>query len=140
MDAESIIKHLGLQPHPEGGHYKEIYSNPEGFNGRPYCTSIYFLLKAGETSHWHKVDAAEVWAYHAGASLALEVAVTGGPNKLIWLGSDLLEGQQPQAIVPANAWCSAKSLGDWTLVGCIVAPGFQFSGFELAAVGWWPNE
>lgn len=136
---ETIITALGLQPHPEGGHYAETFRDAaEG--GRGHSTAIYFLLRRGEKSAWHRVrDAAEVWHFHAGAPLRLELAGPGGGNrKLHVLGPDLVAGERPQAVVPANWWQSAESLGDWTLVGCTVAPGFDFAAFELAAPGWEP--
>jgi uncharacterized protein len=138
VNAESIIRLLDLQPHPEGGHFRETFRDPREENGRSVSTAIYFLLAKGERSHWHRVDAAEIWHWYAGAPLALrvnagEVAVT------LRLGTDLAAGERPQGVVPAGAWQSAESLGDWTLVGCTVAPGFEFSGFELAAPGWLPE-
>ena len=107
--------------------------------GRPASTAIYFLLSRGERSHWHRVDAAEVWHWHAGAPLELEIAPAGGRREHLMLGCDLDAGERPQAIVPARAWQAAQSLGDWTLVGCTVAPGFEFSKFELAPKGWQPG-
>ena len=136
--APEIISALGLKPHPEGGHYRETFRDPRQVEGRAASTAILFLLASGERSHWHRVDAAEIWHWYAGAPLALrvnagEVAVT------LRLGTDLAAGERPQGVVPAGAWQSAESLGDWTLVGCTVAPGFEFSGFELAAPGWLPE-
>ena len=108
--------------------------------GRAASTAIYFLLARGERSHWHKVDAAEGWHYHAGAPLKLEIAASAqGPVERLTLGPDIAAGQRPQAIVPAHAWQAAQSLGDWTLVGCTVAPGFEFKGFELARKDWQPG-
>lgn len=127
--AADIIRLLGLQPHPEGGHYRETFRDPRMVDGRSAGTAIYFLLAAGEWSHWHRVDAAEIWHFHAGAPLALEIEGQG----VLTLGVDLTAGQRPQAVVPTGAWQAARSLGDWTLVGCTVAPGFEFAGFELAA-------
>jgi uncharacterized protein len=137
MNADDIIALLKLQPHPEGGHYRETFRDSATVNGRAASTAIYFLLKRGERSHWHRVDAVETWHYHAGAPLRLEIADAGG-RETITLGADLAAGQRPQGIVPMNAWQAAESLGDWTLVGCTVAPGFEFSGFELAPKGWAP--
>ena len=109
-------------------------------DGRAASTAIYYLLARGERSHWHKVDAAEVWHYYAGSALLLETAASGhGPIERVTLGADLAAGERPQAVVPAHAWQAAESLGDWTLVGCTVAPGFEFAGFELAAKGWAPG-
>jgi uncharacterized protein len=126
--AADIIRRLALQPHPEGGHYRETFRDPRTVDGRSVGTAIYFLLAAGERSHWHRVDAAEIWHFHAGAPLALEIE---GQGEVI-LGVDLAAGQRPQAVVPTAAWQAARSLGDWTLVGCTVAPGFEFAGFEMA--------
>jgi uncharacterized protein len=137
---ETIIAALGLQPHPEGGHYAETFRDaPEG--GRGHSTAIYFLLRRGQKSAWHRVrDAAEVWHFHAGAPLKLALAgPDGGRPETQVLGADLLAGERPQAVVPANWWQSAESLGDWTLVGCTVAPGFDFAAFELAAPDWEPE-
>ena len=139
MDADRVIATLGMQPHPEGGHYVETWRGPDGADGRATATAIYFLLCAGERSHWHRVDASETWLHHAGAPLALRVTeAAGGPILEHLLGSDLAAGERPQAIVPVGAWQSAESNGDWTLVSCIVAPGFEFDGFELAPPGWSP--
>jgi uncharacterized protein len=135
--AESIIRLLGLEPHPEGGHFRETFRDPRQVDGRSVSTAIYFLLACGERSRWHRVDAAEIWHWYAGATLVLEVSA-GTDTETIRLGNDLAAGERPQAVVPAGAWQSARSLGDWTLVGCTVAPGFAFSGFELAPPGWTP--
>jgi predicted cupin superfamily sugar epimerase len=108
-------------------------------DGRERSTAIYFLLKAGERSHWHRVDAVEVWHFHAGSPLLLRIAWEGAPVHTIRLGPDLANGESPQGIVPARAWQSAETLGDWTLVGCTVAPGFRFDGFERAPTGWEPG-
>jgi len=132
MTADQIIAHLNLSPHPEGGWYRQTWSANDG--PRASGTAIYFLLKAGETSHWHRVDAGEVWHYNAGASLVLKRATcAAGPAKHDRLGPDLAAGEYPQLIVEPGHWQSAKTTGDWTLVGCTVSPGFQFDGFELAA-------
>lgn len=132
-EAQEIVRRLGLAPHPEGGHYREIHRDVPAEGGRGAVTSIYFLLAAGERSHWHRVDATEIWHFHAGAALELAIAETeGGEVVRHRLGSDLAAGEVPQAIVPPNAWQSATSLGAWTLVGCTVAPAFDFAGFELA--------
>ncbi len=132
--AEAIIRTLGLAPHPEGGWYGETFRDSAvDQNGRPRCTAIYFLLEAHQTSAWHKVDATEIWLWHAGAPLRLSIAAElGGPVEDATLGPDLAAGQRPQGVVPAHAWQSARSLGAWTLVSCVVAPGFSFDGFELA--------
>lgn len=130
--AQEIVRRLGLEPHPEGGHYREIHRDVPADGGRGAVTSIYFLLSAGERSHWHRVDATEIWHFHAGAALRLEIAEAAGDVIRHRLGPDLAAGEVPQAVVPPNAWQSAQSLGDWTLVGCAVAPAFDFAGFELA--------
>lgn len=139
MTADEIISYLGLKPHPEGGHYSETYRDAEPVGGRAHSTAIYYLLKVGERSHWHRVDAAEIWHYHAGSPLALSIAETkGGPVNELVLGIDLHSGARPQGVVPKGNWQAARSLGDWTLVGCTGAPGFDFSGFEMAPEGWSP--
>ncbi|MCP1847170.1 MULTISPECIES: cupin domain-containing protein [unclassified Bradyrhizobium] len=138
LSAADIIARLALQPHPEGGHYRETFRDARGdANGRAHSTAIYFLLARGERSHWHRIDAVEMWHYYAGAPLTLRIAQDGGPHS-ITLGPDVARGEQPQAIVPAHAWQAAESNGDWTLVGCTVAPGFEFAKFELAPKGWEP--
>jgi uncharacterized protein len=136
---ERIIAELGMQPHPEGGHYAETFRDaPDG--GRGHSTAIYFLLRRGEKSAWHRVkDAAEVWHFYAGSPLRLDLADPEGRNRTaLVLGADLASGERPQAVVPASWWQSAESLGEWTLVGCTVAPGFDFSAFEMAEPGWEP--
>jgi uncharacterized protein len=137
LQADDIIALLELKPHPEGGHYRETFRDGATVNGRAASTAIYFLLKRGERSRWHRVDAVETWHYYAGASLRLEIA-DGTTRDAIVLGANLAAGERPQAIVPLKAWQAAESRGDWTLVGCTVAPGFDFSGFELAPKGWEP--
>ena len=139
LSADAVIRELGLQPHPEGGHFRETFRDAPGPNGRAHSTAIYYLLKAGERSHWHRVDAAEAWHFYSGAPLMLRIAPEVGPETILRLGADLRAGEIPQAIVPAGAWQSATSLGAWTLVGCTVAPGFRFEGFEIAPVGWEPG-
>jgi predicted cupin superfamily sugar epimerase len=139
QSVDEIIRLLGLQPHPEGGHFRETFRDPRQVDGRSASTAIYFLLAAGECSHWHRVDAAEVWHFYAGAALELSIAEARVPS-VIALGAALAAGQRPQAVVPAMAWQSARSLGAWTLVGCTVAPGFEFAGFELAPMGWTPGD
>lgn len=136
--ADQVIARLGLRPHPEGGHYVETYrSRPDG-TGRGACTAIYYLLKAGERSHWHRVDAAEIWTWHAGAPLRLSIADPAARE--LTLGGDVLAGQHPQAVVPPHAWQAAEPLGEWALVSCVVAPAFDFAGFEMAPPGWRPDE
>ncbi|TXJ28217.1 MAG: cupin domain-containing protein [Afipia sp.] len=139
LTASDIISRLGLQPHPEGGHYRETFRDARTIeDGRAASTAIYFLLARGERSHWHRVDAVEIWLYHAGDPLNLHIA-DGSGERTIQLGTNLAAGEQPQAIVPAHAWQAAESTGDWTLVSCTVAPGFDFKTFELAPPGWSPS-
>jgi hypothetical protein len=139
--AAAIIARLELKPHPEGGHYRETFRDTRAdVNGRSVSTAIYFLLARGERSHWHRVDAVEVWHYYAGSALTLWIAHDcGGTQHTVRLGPDVAAGERPQAIVPAHAWQAAESTGDWTLLGCTVAPGFEFAKFELAAKGWEPD-
>jgi len=135
MTADQLIEKLALKPHPEGGHYRETWVADNA--GRPVGTAIYFLLKAGERSHWHKVDAVEIWHFYAGAPLILSLAETEtGPAKDHLLGPDLFENQSPQIIVPTDHWQAARTTGEFTLVGCTVSPGFQFDGFTLAPAGF----
>jgi len=137
--AADIIARLELQPHPEGGHYRETFRDTRvDDNGRALSTAIYFLLARGERSHWHRIDAVEIWHYYAGSSLTLQIADDRG-QRSVRLGPDLAAGEVPQAVVPAHAWQAAESTGDWTLVGCTVAPGFDFAKFELAPRRWDPT-
>ena len=139
--AAEIIRILELKPHPEGGHFRETFRDARVIErGRSASTAIYFLLARGERSHWHRVDAAEVWHWYAGAALTLETAANeNAAVERTLLGADLARGERPQAIVPACAWQAAESLGDWTLVGCTVAPGFDFAGFHVAPKDWSPG-
>jgi predicted cupin superfamily sugar epimerase len=138
LSAEDVIRILDLKPHPEGGHYRETFRDPQTIDGgRAASTAIYFLLRRGERSHWHRVDAAEAWHWHTGSPLELQIN-TGTGTRLLRLGPDLALGERPQAVVPARAWQAAETLGDWTLVGCTVAPGFRFESFELAPRDWSP--
>jgi predicted cupin superfamily sugar epimerase len=131
--AEAIIRKLELQPHPEGGWYRETWKGPD-IGGRASGTAILFLLQAGERSHWHRVDADEIWLWHAGAPLVLSMGIDeAGETRL---GPDVLGGEVVQAVVPTGWWQAARSLGAWTLVSCTVSPGFRFEGFELAPPGW----
>jgi predicted cupin superfamily sugar epimerase len=139
LSAADVIRILDLKPHPEGGHYRETFRDDAGEGKRAASTAIYFLLAAGEVSHWHRVDAVEIWHWHAGAPLSLSIAPPDGEARETIVGPDLLAGERPQGIVPTNHWQSAKSLGAWTLVGCTVAPGFMFETFELAAKGFAPR-
>jgi uncharacterized protein len=140
LDAAGIIKLLGMGPHPEGGHFCQTFRDTRLIEGgRAASTAIYFLLARGERSHWHRVDAVEGWHWYAGAPLRLEIAESGRSTTLT-LGPDLVAGERPQAIVPTGAWQAATSLGDWSLVGCTVAPGFEYAGFELAPEDWTPGK
>jgi uncharacterized protein len=138
LTAADVIRLLDLKPHPEGGHFRETFRDARRIEGRAASTVIYFLLARGERSHWHRIDAVEVWHWYAGAPLVLDIC--GAPQRVErrTLGCDLAGGERPQAVVPAQAWQAAESLGDWTLCGCTVAPGFDFSGFELAPKDWTP--
>lgn len=139
-EAREIIAALGLQPHPEGGHFVETFRDARTVDGRPWSTAIYYLLAEGEASHWHRVtDAAEMWLYHAGAPLALSLWQEDSPSiREHVLGADIRAGQRPQLLVAPNEWQAARSIGGWTLVSCTVAPGFVFEKMELAAPGWSP--
>ena len=141
LPAADIIALLDLRPHPEGGHFRETFRDARTIEGgRAASTAIYFLLARGERSHWHRIDAAEVWHFYAGAPLVLEMAAAEtGPIRRMTLGPDLAMGERPQGVVPAGHWQAAGSLGDWTLVGCTVAPGFEFAAFEMAAQDWAPS-
>jgi len=132
MNADDMIRVLGLQPHPEGGHYRETFRDTRDIAGRAASTAIYFVLRAGEISHWHRVDAVEVWHFYAGNPLAISIKPAGQPRQLLVLGPDIENAQRPQIIVPAHAWQMAQPLGAWTLAGCTVAPGFEFTGFAVA--------
>jgi len=136
--AAEVIARLDLKPHPEGGHFRETFRDSRcDAAGRSFSTAILFLLARGERSHWHRIDAVEVWHHYAGAPLLLEIADDAG-HRAVALGPGLAAGETPQAIVPPHAWQAAVSTGDWTLVGCTVAPGFDFKTFELAPPGWSP--
>jgi hypothetical protein len=141
LEAADVIRLLDLAPHPEGGHFRETFRDPRTIDGgRAASTAIYFLLARGERSQWHRVDAAEVWHWYAGAPLVLETAERDtGPLARLTLGPDIAAGEHPQAIVAGGSWQASASLGAWTLVGCTVAPGFDFSGFRLAPPGWNPG-
>jgi predicted cupin superfamily sugar epimerase len=131
-EARELISRLRLIPHPEGGHYRETYCDRSAAGERGALTLIYYLLQRGEHSAWHRIDATEIWHYYAGAALRLSVSSDGRSIQPALLGIDFAAGQRPHAIVPAGAWQAAETLGAWTLVGCTVAPAFQFDGFELA--------
>jgi predicted cupin superfamily sugar epimerase len=128
-----LVSALALRPHPEGGWYRETMRQPNPAGGRDLATAILFLLDDGARSHWHRVDATELWLWHAGAPLTLRI-----DQQIERLGGDPFDGQAPQAIVPANAWQAAEARDGWALVSCIVTPGFDFAGFELAPPGWSP--
>lgn len=138
MDADDLIATLNLQPHPEGGWYAETWRHDPGDGSRGAGSAIYFLLRAGEVSHWHRVDADEVWHFYAGAPLELRVAAPGALARTHLLGPDVAAGQRPQVVVAAGAWQSAATLGDYTLVGATVSPAFEFAGFELATPDFQP--
>lgn len=133
MSAEEIIRRLELVPHPEGGWFRQTWAGPE-IGGRASGTAILFLLRAGERSHWHRVDADEIWLWHAGAPLVLSTGLAAARDLV--LGPEVLDGQMPQLVVPAGWWQAARSTGEWTLVSCTVSPGFRFEGFDLAPPGW----
>jgi len=138
IDADEIIRRLGLRPHPEGGHFCETFRAPEEPRGA--STAIYYLLKAGERSHWHRVvDADEIWHYHAGAPLELSLSEDGRTVRHLRLGCDLALDERPQGVVPRGVWQAARPLGRWTLVGCTVAPAFRFESFEMAPPMWTPG-
>lgn len=136
--AAQAIALLGLVPHPEGGWYAETWRADAPAGERAAGSAIYFLLREGEVSAWHRLDADEVWHHYAGAPLELRTAQPGGRPAAVVLGSDLAGGERPQAVVPAGAWQTARSLGEYTLVGATVSPAFEFDGFDLAPEGWSP--
>ena len=137
--AREIARRLDLKPHPEGGHYRETFRDDRtDADGRAASTAILFLLAGDEVSEWHRVDAVEIWHWHAGAPLVITTSPNGHDAAARYLGPDIAAGQMPQLVVPARHWQTAASLGAWTLCGCTVAPGFRFEGFELAPPGWRP--
>jgi len=136
--AEEIIRHLDLRPHPEGGFYRETWREQRAGGGRASGTAIYFLLPGGVENRWHRVDAAEIWHFYAGAPLELSLAGHGSAPETRVLGTALHDGERPQIEIPPNAWQRARSLGPWTLVGCTVSPAFEFAHFEIAPDGWTP--
>lgn len=137
--AAEVIAALGLMLHPEGGWYRETLRADAGGDGRSLVTAIHFLLETGQESRWHRVDAVEIWCWHAGGVIELHRAVAAGPVETIRLGGNVLAGEQCQAVIPAGQWQAATAGDGWGLVSCIVAPGFDFAGFELAAPGWQPG-
>lgn len=143
LSAEDVIGLLALEPHPEGGFFRETFRDLSvEANGRASSTAIYYLLREDEISHWHRVDSAEVWHWYAGGTIRLKICAdeAGSQPTEHDLGCILAQGERPQVIVPPNAWQMAECAGAWTLVGCTVAPGFEFSTFELAAEGWFPGK
>ena len=141
MTADDIIRLLDLAPHPEGGWYRQTWIADTPGPGRAAGTSIYYLLAQGQVSHWHRIDSAEIWHHYTGAPLTLSVARNDqGPVADHLLGPDLASGARPQVIVPPGSWQSARSAGDWSLVGCTVSPGFDFAHFEMAPAGWAPGK
>ncbi|WP_167093247.1 cupin domain-containing protein [Parvibaculum indicum] len=140
MSPEEIIEMLNMQPHPEGGHFVETFRDATAEIERGHSTAIYYLLREGERSHWHRVkDAAETWHWYAGGPLQLGIAAEEGPAEIHLLGQNLAAGERPQIIVPRNYWQAAEPVGLWTLVGCTVAPGFDFAAFEMAPEDWVPR-
>lgn len=140
LSADEIVDLLKMQPHPEGGYYIETFRDTvTDVAGRAASTLIYFLLPEGVLSRWHKVDAVETWHWYAGAPLELSISADGSEKEIVTLGNNLADGERPQGVVPRDGWQQARSLGAWTLVGCTVAPGFQFEGFEIAPEGWEPG-
>ncbi|NLV55317.1 MAG: cupin domain-containing protein [Acidimicrobiales bacterium] len=141
LDPDAAIDRLGLEPHPEGGWFAETWRDRAEDGGRGSGTAIYFLLRTDEASHWHRVDATEIWHHYAGGPLLLSIATADdGPVTEIVLGPDLAAGQRPQAIVPAGAWQAARPIDGAVLVGCTVSPAFTFDAFELAPPGWSPGQ
>jgi hypothetical protein len=135
-EAARLIELLGLKPHPEGGHYREMFRDA---GDRAHSTAIYFLLRARESSRWHRIDAAEIWHFYRGDPLELEIAEAGRPPALYVLGNGVEHGERPQIVVPPHAWQRARPLGAYTLAGCTVAPGFEFSRFEMAPDSFTPE-
>ena len=139
LDPDAIITALALAPHPEGGWYRETFRDSPAGGGRGALTQIYYLLRKGERSHWHRIDAVEVWHFYAGEPLILDIAADDGAARRAVLGTGFADGQMAHAVVPARTWQAAEPLGAFALLGCTVAPAFQFEGFELAPHGWRPR-
>ncbi len=139
MTAEEIVALLRLEPHPEGGWYRQTFADAPAAGGRAHSTAIYYLLEGGAAGRWHRIDSAEVWHWYAGEPMALTTSPDGRTTSRATLGPALASGERPQAVVPPGHWQSAQSLGDWTLVGCTVAPGFEFAHFEMKPEGWEPG-
>ena len=140
MTPREIIETLGMRRHPEGGWHREMWRAGAKDGERAAGTAIYYLLESGQVSHWHRVDAAEIWHWYAGATLELSLSADGQGRESAVLGPDLAAGERPQVPVPAGCWQSAASRGEFTLAGCTVSPGFEFAGFEMAPEGWQPGE
>jgi predicted cupin superfamily sugar epimerase len=139
LDAQAIVDTFGMTPHPEGGWYAETFRTAAEAGERGAVSAIYFLLREGERSHWHRVDACEIWLWHAGAPVRLRRGADGAGVETVLLGADLARGERPQAVVAEGVWQSAESAGAWSLVSCVVAPAFEFGGFVLAPAGWEPE-
>lgn len=139
LSAKQVIEKLGLQPHPEGGFFRETYRHVDPDGERGLGTAIYFLLTADNYSHWHRIDALEIWHWYCGSTLTLTISENGEDSVAHRLGSDVMKGERPQVIVPPGAWQSAETLGDWSLVGCTVTPAFSFDRFEMAPPDWRPG-
>nr|WP_207538999.1 cupin domain-containing protein [Sabulicella rubraurantiaca] len=139
LDHRAVIEALGLAPHPEGGHFREVWRDAPADGARGAVTAIHYLLGPGEDSHWHRVDAAELWLWQGGGALSLRVSPDGREEEEILLGPDLSRGQCLMALVPKGAWQAARPLGGWVLVACTVSPAFEFAGFEMAPPGWAPG-
>lgn len=141
LTAQELVKKLDLSPHPEGGYYKRTYQNEKGPEGRGHATAIYYLLEGGRFNKWHRVDADELWFWHAGTSLTLEVDFKQQGVQSLTLGPNVIAGERPQLLAPAHDWQRAKSNGDWTLVSCSVSPGFTFDKYELIEdPSWHPHK
>jgi predicted cupin superfamily sugar epimerase len=138
LSATEIVRLLNLKPHPEGGHFRETARDPHPEGGRGHSTAIYYLLAAGERSHWHRVDAVEIWHHYCGAPLRMSLSADGKTSRYHHLGIDLEAGERPQIVVPRGCWQAAESRGAWTLIGCTVAPAFEFSGLEMAPLDFGP--
>jgi uncharacterized protein len=138
MTVAEIVTRMGLAPHPEGGFYRETFRDSAEHEGRAHSTAIYYLLGRGDRSAWHRVDAVEIWHHYAGAPLAMRLSEDGKTVEAVRLGKDMRGGERHQVVVPRHWWQTAESMGDWTLAGCTVAPGFVFSGFEMAPPGFDP--
>ncbi|MBU1174928.1 MAG: cupin domain-containing protein [Alphaproteobacteria bacterium] len=140
MDARDLIARLDMQRHPEGGWFRQTFRDADAVDRRAVSTAIYYLLEKGDRSHWHRVDATEIWHFYAGGPLQLSLSPDGTWREMLVLGNDVTGGERPQIVVPKGHWQSAAPLGAWTLVGCTVAPGFRFEGFEMAPPGWEPGQ